>query len=42
MAKILVKNKLQHLAVQKKDTYITHSGNLPMIDENTHIQRSSV
>lgn len=41
MAIILIKSKLQHLAIQKKDAYVTRSVNLPMIGEKTLIERAA-
>ena len=41
MSKILVKSKLQRLAVQKKDAYVTRSVSLPMVDEKTLIERAA-
>ena len=41
MPKILVKSKLQRLAVQKKNAYVTRSINLPVVDEKTLIERAA-
>ena len=41
MSKILVNSKLQRLAAQKKDAYVTRSVSLPMIDEKTLIERAA-
>lgn len=41
MAKILVKSKLQRLAAQKKDAYVTRVVNLPLIDADTLLERAA-
>jgi len=41
MAKILVKSKLQRLAAQKKDAYVTRPVSLPMIDSDTLLERAA-